>query len=195
MARSHVLIALGGAAFLTMATLAGMAVAQNRSHGGPPSGAASGAGDTGADVGGRRGGALMNPQRIIDGIFDRLDRNYDEVIEAAEFRSVIENRFDRIDRARKGAITADDIKARGAGDIARFAHGGRDREVRIDRFATRFMESFGKPADGRVTKAEFVEAYMDVFAYINRTGDGKVTRKDVEQYFNVARRMALALRG
>lgn len=195
MARSHMLVALGGAVFLTMATLAGMAVAQNRGHGGPPHGAAQGAGDTGPEFGGRHGGALMNPQRLIDGIFDRLDRNYDGVIETAEFKSMIENRFDRIDSTRKGAITAADIKARGAGEFPRFGHGGRDREVMIDRFITRFMESFGKPADGQVTKAEFVAAYMDVFTYINRAGDGKVTRKEVEQYFNVARRMAPALRG
>lgn len=195
MARAHTLVALGGVVFLTIATLAGMAVAQS---GGPPAGierGSAGPGETGTFFPGRRGGPFANPQRVIDRIFDRLDRNYDGVIDAAEFKSVIENRFDRIDRSKKGVITAADIKARGAGDRPGFGHGGRDHDAIIDRFIGRFMESFGKPADGQITKAEFVAAYLEVFNYVNRAGDGKVTRKEVEQYFNVARRMAPALRG
>ena len=204
MAMSKFLIAAGGAVFLTLATLAGFAAAQapgsgGPGRGGPPPGGERALSEQGGFFGPggpRGGGGWLKPERAIERIFDRLDRNYDGVIDQAEFKSVIDNRFDRIDRAKKGIITAADLKARMLANAP--PSRGNDRrnpEVFADRFVTRFMESFGKAPDGQVTKAEFFEAYLDVFKYINRAGDGRITRKEVEQYFNVARRMAPALRG
>lgn len=191
MTRTSVIIAVGSALFLTVATLSGMAVAQGPGGSGGP----GGHGHSFERGGGGTGPAWLQPERMMDRIFDRLDRNFDSVIDQAEFKSVIENRFDRIDRMKKGVITGTDLKARMQADGSGRSAGGRNPEAFAERFVARFMESFGKPADGQVTKTEFLDAYLDVFKYINRAGDGRITRKEVEQYFNVARRMAPALRG
>lgn len=191
MTRTSVIVAVCGALFMTVATLSGMAVAQGPGGSGGP----GGAGRSFERGGGGAGHAWLQPERMMDRIFDRLDRNFDGVIDQAEFKSVIENRFDRIDRMKKGVVSAADVKARMLADDTGRGAGGRNPEAFAERFIARFMESFGKPADGQVTKAEFLDAYLDVFKYINRAGDGRITRKEVEQYFNVARRMAPTLRG
>lgn len=209
MARTHKLVALGGAFFLTLATLAGMAAAQapGGAAGRGPGGGQGGSGGPGFEehfggAGGRHGGfggqgfGWHNPERMLDRIFERFDRNYDGVIEASEFKAVIEHRFDQFDKAKKGVLSAADMKARFS---ERLGNAGGPRHQRTedgaDRFIGRFMQSFGKAPDGQVTKAEFVDAYMDVFKYINRAGNGKITRGEIEQYMNVARRIAPALRG
>lgn len=215
MARTATLVVLGGALFLTAATLAGMAVAQGPGPGGPPPGAEfehrgpgghrgfggpgseeHGFGEHGFGRGAQFG--FFNPGRGIDRIFERLDRNYDGVIEMAEFKSVVEHRFDQLDPAKKGVITAADLKQRildRAPGGPRGEGRGPGRDAFADRFVGRIMEHFGKPADGQITKGEYVDSYMTVFKYINRSGDGKITRKEVQDYFNVMRQMAPILRG
>lgn len=183
------LIALGFAGIMALSAAAGVAVAQGP---GP-------AAEPGPHPGMPQAmhmpmpALFANPARVIDRIFDRFDRDYDGVIDLAEFRLVIEHKFDQIDTAKKGAITAADIKAAIA-EMHPMMGRRPGAETFADAIAARVLAEFGKPADGQITKAEFVAAYDAVFKYLNRSGDGKITRQEVQDYINVARRIAPMMR-
>jgi hypothetical protein len=49
------------------------------------------------------------------------------------------------------------------------------------------MGRFGKAADGRLTREEFAAHFEPVFRFMNRTGDGRLTRQQVEEFIAVQR--------
>jgi hypothetical protein len=171
-----ILIALGAAAALAVAGIGGVALAQ---QGQGPSWHAGGWGHHG---GGRSGGWGQGGARGVEFAFTLFDRNLDGVIEWSEVRLVLDRRFQRLDANNDGAITRADIEAR----IGEWGPAD-GRAERVTAATERFMGRFGKAADGRLTREEFAAHFEPVFRFMNRTGDGRLTRQQVEEFIAVQR--------
>lgn len=134
---------------------------------------------------------LQRAERMLQFGFDQFDRNLDGVIEWSEAKLVLERRFDRFDTNSDGVITRADVEARmpqpqggpGGGQGPNAEQRQQRRAEVMNRIVERFMGRFGKPADGRVTKEEFVAQFEPVFKAMNRTNDGRLTKPQVEEFF------------
>jgi Ca2+-binding EF-hand superfamily protein len=177
-----------------------------RGEGGPRGGWGQGGGWGGGGPPWMRGGEMRggwrfrgNPaerQRMrLERTFQHFDRNLDGVVEWSEAQQVLGLTFARLDTDGDGAITRADIEARINRRFERFrrfaeGRGMPDRPGFAERRAQmttraveRFMGRFGKGADGRVTREEFVAQFEPIYRMINRTGDGRVTMQQVREFF------------
>jgi hypothetical protein len=147
--------------------------------------------------GGMGGDPVRRGQMMLDRAFELFDRNLDGTIEWSEVQMVLGRRFERLDQDGDGAITRADIEARLGQRLERMGRfTGRPlpqerRTEMVNRAVERFMGRFGKGADGRVTREEFAGSFEPIFRAMNRTGDGRLTRPQVEEFLVVMR----ALRG
>lgn len=106
-----------------------------------------------------------DPIRQILANFDRIDADRDGVISRDEFRDVQAVRWTQIDRNRDGFLSEDDFPRAAAGrartHLAGIAH-------------------LDENGDGRISQGEFVDAALPMFRCADRSGDGTLSRSDLE---------------
>lgn len=92
--------------------------------------------------------------------FDKLDANHDGVVSKDEYLAAAGARFDALDTAHTGKLTAQEIAAS-------------PKMLRRDEFAAqREMRHLGVGADGRVTQDQYLAAAKARFAKLDANGDG-----------------------
>ena len=92
--------------------------------------------------------------------FDKLDANHDGVVSKDEYLAAAGMRFDALDTAHTGKLTAQEIAAS-------------PKIVRRDEFAAqRELRHMGAGADGRVTQDQYLAAAKARFAKLDANGDG-----------------------
>jgi Ca2+-binding EF-hand superfamily protein len=92
--------------------------------------------------------------------FDQLDANHDGVVSKDEYLAAAGTRFDALDTAHTGKLTAQEIAAS-------------PRMLRRDEFAARReLHHMGAGADGSVTQDQYLAAAKARFAKLDANGDG-----------------------
>jgi hypothetical protein len=100
-------------------------------------------------------------------IFDSADTNGDGVITREEFHAARERLFGRLDRNGDGYIDRNDLSGRLAG-----------RQKAQERLAE-LVAQLDKDADGRLSKAEFVEGPTPLFDRADTDHNGELSKNEV----------------
>jgi len=118
-----------------------------------------------------------------------LDTNTDGKVSLKEFEAKSSPMFEKLDRNGDGTITPKEHKAAKREMFARMdvngdgVLGAEDRKLRHEQM--RQMKERG-PAlldtdkDGRISRDEFVKTNSPIFSHFDQNGDGKITRKEIE---------------
>lgn len=100
-------------------------------------------------------------------IFDSADTNGDGVITREEFHAARERLFGRLDRNGDGYIDQNDLSGRLAG-----------RQKARERLSD-LIAQFDKDADGRLSKAEFVDGPTPLFDRADTDHNGELSKDEV----------------
>ncbi len=112
--------------------------------------------------------------------FDRIDANGDGVISRDEFRDVQALRWKQIDRNGDGYLSEDDFPHAAAGRLRTHLAG---------------IAHLDENGDGRISQSEFVDASLPMFRCADRSGDGALSRSELEVTEEECRDHAPATKG
>jgi Ca2+-binding EF-hand superfamily protein len=142
-------------------TLAQFEAAMPRGHRHGSAGAPGPAADA------RSGKHAQFAQDIAQHEFDKFDANHDGVVSKDEYLAAAGARFDALDTAHTGKLTAQEITAS-------------PKMLRHDEFAAqRELQHMGAGADGSVTQDQYLAAARARFAKLDANGDGFIDADEV----------------
>jgi hypothetical protein len=111
-----------------------------------------------------------NPSAGGPDLFKHLDQNGNARIEQAEWQTLQQSRFDRLDANHNGTLTGAEMEQQGG------ASGGGGRLARLD-----------SNSDGAISKQEFVSGQLQMMQRLDKNQDGVLSK---EEFARVTEAMA-----
>src|SRR5687768_7881643 len=105
-------------------------------------------------------GATSHPSAGSADLFKRLDQNGNAKIEQAEWQTLQQSRFDRLDANHNGTLNGAEMDQPGD------ASGGAGRLTRLD-----------SNSDGAISKQEFVSGQLQMMSRLDKNHDGVLSKE------------------